>query len=124
LLSNCLTAVCFMSFALDYVLINCFVFSDYSFYVCFLVLYVLLFILCAPCFVLFRALFLSMYSFLSSICVQIYRPLPPGGYPNARNKYHIKYHIIQFVLRTFMISFASCKYYVSYGTSRQCITHI
>ena len=38
------------SFALAHVIINCFVFIDYSCYVCFLVLYVLLFVLCSLCF--------------------------------------------------------------------------
>ena len=39
-----------MSFAPCYVLINCYVFHNYSFCVCFLVLYVLLSILCVLCF--------------------------------------------------------------------------
>ena len=52
LLSDCLTAVCFMSFALCCVIINCFAFFlIYPFHVCFLVLYVFLSILCALCFV-------------------------------------------------------------------------
>jgi hypothetical protein len=38
-LSDCRIAICFLSFVL-YVLINCFVFLNYSFYVCFLILYV------------------------------------------------------------------------------------
>jgi hypothetical protein len=98
-LSNCPIAICFMSLALAYVLINCFVFFYYSFYVCFLVLYVLLSILCALCFCIVLGIASpDVYSFLFSICVQFYRPLPPGGYPNAGNKYHIiKYHIIHIV---------------------------
>ena len=37
-LSDCRIAICFLSFVLCYVLINCFVFLNYSFYVCFLIL--------------------------------------------------------------------------------------
>ena len=57
---GCLIAICFMSFALCYVLINCFTFFNYSFYL-FLVLYVLLSICVFCVFVLFCVLFLPMY---------------------------------------------------------------
>jgi len=96
LLSHCLSALCFMSCALCYVLINFFMFL-FIFYVCFLVLYVLLSILCVlfSCNVL-CVVSLDVYSCLFYICVQFYRPLPPDGNPVAVNNYHfIPYHIIK-----------------------------
>ena len=86
LLSHSLIAICFMSFVLCYVMINCFVRFN-------------LFVLCSfSCFVRFTFYFVcSVFLYflciasprLFSICVQFYRPLPPGGNPTAVNKYHI-----------------------------------
>jgi hypothetical protein len=90
LLSRCHIAICFVSFALCYVLINCFINFHYSFYVCFLVLYVVLSVLYVLCFCSVLCIVSSrVYCCLFSICVQLYRPLPPGGNPIAVNKYRI-----------------------------------
>ena len=88
LLSHCLLAICFMSFVLCYVLINCFMFLNLYLLCCFLVLHILLSILCVLCFCIVSPL---VYSRLFSICVQFYWPLPPGGNPFPVKKYHIKY---------------------------------
>jgi hypothetical protein len=61
LLSHCLIAISFMSFAPCYVLIKCYVLFNYSFYVCFLVLYYC-FPFCVFCVsVLFCVLFIPVY---------------------------------------------------------------
>ena len=62
LLSICLIAICFTSFALAYVLINCFVFFIIRF-VCFLVLYeYVLLLFCVFCvFVLFLPMYIVFY---------------------------------------------------------------
>jgi len=89
LLFHCLIALCFMSFAFCYVLINflCFI---YSVNVCFLVLYVLLSILCILWFCNVLCIVSPrVYSCLFYICVQFYQLLPPGGNPIVVNKYHI-----------------------------------
>ena len=93
-LSHCLIAICFISFALCYVLINCYMFLIYSFYVFFLVLYVSLSMLCVLRFCIVLCIVSPhVYNYLFCICVQFYRPLPPGGNPTAVNKYHImSYH--------------------------------
>jgi len=39
---------------------------------------------------LFLYRFSFVYSSLFPICVQTFRPLPPGGNPTAVNEYHIK----------------------------------
>ena len=65
------TAICFMSFGLFYAIIISFMFFNYTLYVCFLVLYVLLSILCVPCCCI--ALFIvspHLHSCLFYICVQ------------------------------------------------------
>ena len=63
---------------------------------------------CMFCFLFCGSVFLSVlwivsphvYSFLFSVCVQFYRPLPPGGNPFAVNKYLIiSYHIYQMLHR-------------------------
>jgi hypothetical protein len=69
LLSHCIIVICFMSFALCYVLINCFMFFNYSFYVCCLVLYDLLCVFYVLCFCIFSP---HVYSCLFSICAQLY----------------------------------------------------
>jgi len=69
LLSHCLLAICFMSFVLCYVLINCFMFLNLYLLCCFLVLHILLSILCVLCFCIVSPL---VYSRLFSICVQFY----------------------------------------------------
>ena len=66
----------------------------------------LLFVLCLfYCFVcsvsMLRVIFFCIvsphvYSSLLSICIQVYRPLPPGGNPIAVNNYHIIYHAISY----------------------------
>jgi hypothetical protein len=50
-----------MSFATCYVLFTCYEFFNYSFYVCFLVLYVLLSILCVLCFCTLLCIVSPMY---------------------------------------------------------------
>ena len=57
---------------------------------------VLLLIFCVLCSCTVSCIvFPHVYSRLFSICVLIYRPLPPGGNQTAVNKYHItSYHII------------------------------
>ena len=61
LLSRCRTAICFMSFALCYVLINCFIFFIIRFMFVFL-FSMLCFLFCVFCvFVLFYVLILPMY---------------------------------------------------------------
>ena len=83
-----------MSFALCYILINCFMFLIYSLYICFFVLYVLLSILCVLCFCIVLCIASPhAHSCLFSICVQIYRPLSPSGKPVVVNKYVNHYHI-------------------------------
>jgi hypothetical protein len=84
-LSHCLFAICFMSFTLccsNYLFYS----FNYSFYVCFIVSYVLLSILCVLCLCIVSP---HVYSCLFSICVQFYRPLPPGGNPMAVKKNHM-----------------------------------
>jgi hypothetical protein len=68
----CLIVICFVSFADWYILITSFMFFNNLFYICLLVLYVLLSILCVLgfCIVLF-ILFPHVYSFFS-ICLQVY----------------------------------------------------
>jgi hypothetical protein len=68
-----LIVIGFKSFAVCYVIINCFIFFNYSFYVCFFVFYVLLSIL----YVLFSRIVLCtvsphVQSCLFSIVVQFY----------------------------------------------------
>jgi len=64
-------------------------FLIYSFYVSFLVLCVLISILCVPGLCIALCIVSHhVYHYLFSICVQFYRPLPPGGHPIAVNKYH------------------------------------
>ena len=100
-----LIVIGFKYFAVCYVLINCFIFFNYSFYVCFLVFYILLSIL----HVLFSRIVLCTVSphVQFSIVVQFYRPLPPGGNSIAVNKYrrrqrhHHHHHVIQYL--TFVI---------------------
>jgi hypothetical protein len=70
-------------------------FLNYLFYVCFLLLYILLSIFC----VLFFGIILCivsphMYGCLFSICVQFYQLLPLGANPIAVNKCCIIYYII------------------------------
>jgi hypothetical protein len=97
----CLIAICFMSFAFCYSLINCFMFLIIRF-VCFLVLYILLSSLCL-CFVTFCVLFLPTYIVvLYSVCVKVYRPRLPGGNPIEVNKYHIKYVITISMINTYV----------------------
>jgi len=98
LLSHCLIAICFMSFAVCHVLINCIMFFNYSFYVCFLVLYVLLSISCVLCFCTVSCIVSPhVYRCLFSICVQYYRQLSPGGNPTAVNKYIISYNTHSYI---------------------------
>jgi len=60
-----------------------------TFYVCFLVLYIFS-ILCILCFCIVLCIVSPfVYSCLFPIFVQVYRPLPPRGYPIAENKYRI-----------------------------------
>ena len=66
-----LMVICFVSFVICYVSITRFMFL--LFYICFLVL----------CTVSAR-----IYSYVFSICVQIYGSLPPGRNPVIFNKYH------------------------------------
>jgi len=80
----CLIAICFMSFAVCHILINC-VFFNYSFYVCIFLVLSVFFILCVLCF----CIALCTLSPHVSIRIQVYRPLPPGGNPIAVNKYHV-----------------------------------
>ena len=62
-------------------------------FVCFLVLYILLSILCVPCFrIVLCIVSPHAYGCLFSICVQFYRPLPPGGDPTAVNKCRILWY--------------------------------
>ena len=84
--------ICFMSFALCYVPINCFMFLNLYIVCCFFVVYVLLSILCVLCFcIILCTVSLHVYICLFSICVQFYWPLLPGGNSFPVNKYHIKY---------------------------------
>jgi hypothetical protein len=79
----CLIAVCFMPFALCYVLINCFMLFNFSFclFSCFL------------CFASYFVCSVFLYSFSPCICcVQLYRPLSPGGNPTAVNKHIMSCH--------------------------------
>jgi hypothetical protein len=66
--------------------------SNYSFYVCFPVLYVFCFLYCV--FSVFFCIVLCIvshfvYSYVFSTCVQVYGQLPLGGNAAAVNKYHI-----------------------------------
>ena len=81
-------------FALCHVIISCFIFFYYSFF-SFLVLYVLFSILCVLCCFVLGIVSSLVYSCVFSTCVQVYRPLPPGGNPIAVNKYHTIFHILQ-----------------------------
>jgi hypothetical protein len=58
----------------------------HPFYFCFLVLYVLLYILC----VLSSVLFLLMYISVTAFCIQMYGPLAAGGIPITVKKYRIE----------------------------------
>ena len=90
LLSHRRNVICFMSSSLYYVLINCFMFLNFSFHVCFLVLYVLLSVLSVLCFrIVLCIVSTHVYSCLFSICIQFYRPLQPVGNPIVVNTYHI-----------------------------------
>jgi hypothetical protein len=84
LLSHSLIAICSMSFAFWYVLINCSLFFN-----CLLCLFSCFVrfasILCVLCFCIVSP---HVYSCLFSICVQFSWPLPPGRNPSAVNKYH------------------------------------
>jgi hypothetical protein len=54
------------------------------------------FVLCVLCcYFVLGIVFSLVYSCVFSTCVQVYRPLPPGGNPMAVNKYHIIFHILQ-----------------------------
>jgi hypothetical protein len=88
--SHCRIAICFISSALCYVLINCFMFLNFSFHICFLVFYVFLSVLSVLCFRIILCI-VSTYvcSRLFSICVQGYRPLQPVGKPISVDTYHI-----------------------------------
>jgi hypothetical protein len=88
-LSYCLIAICFMSFALCYVLINFLIFSNLFVLFRFIVLYVLFSILYVPCFCILFIVYPHVYSWLFSICIQFYRPLPPRVNPKTVNKYRI-----------------------------------
>ena len=89
----CLTAICFMSFALCYVLINYLMFN-YSFHACFLVSYDLLSIMRVLCFSIVLCIVSPhVYSCLFSICVQFYRPLPLAGNPVTVNAYRINFPV-------------------------------
>jgi hypothetical protein len=61
LLSHCLTAICSMSFAFWYVLINRFLVFNFSFCVCCLVLYVLLLFCVFYVFVLFLPMYIDVH---------------------------------------------------------------
>jgi hypothetical protein len=90
LLSHCLLRTCLTSFAPCHVLISCFIFLIYSFYVCFLFVCVLLLIFCVLCFCIVSCIvYPQAYSRLFSIYVLIYRPHPPGGNQTGVNIYHI-----------------------------------
>lgn len=80
--SHCLFVICFMSFAVCYVLFF-FNFSFSCLYSCTVSL--------VPYFEysVFCVVYPNVYSCLFSICIQFYLPLPPGGYLIAVNKYHI-----------------------------------
>jgi hypothetical protein len=65
-------------------------FKIYTFYVCFLVLCVLISILCVPGFCIALCIVSHhAYHYLFSICVQFYRSLSQGLHPTGVNKYHI-----------------------------------
>jgi hypothetical protein len=88
LLSHCCIVICFMSSAFCYVLINWFIFLNFSFHVCFLVLYVFLSVLSVLCFlIVLSTVSTHVHSCLFSICVQCYRPLQPVWNPTAVNTY-------------------------------------
>jgi len=79
---SCLTAICFMSSALCYVQITCFMF--------FIILLCLF--SCFVCSVFCIVLYIvspHVYCCLFSIRVQFYRPLSPGVSPITVNKFHI-----------------------------------
>jgi hypothetical protein len=91
LLSHYFVVICFMSFALCYVLINFFMFFN---------LFVLCLFSCFLCFAFYFVCHVFVYflciisprvyscSLVFSIYVQFYRPLPPGGKPITVYKYH------------------------------------
>jgi hypothetical protein len=118
------TVICFASFALCYVLITCFTFFSYSSYICFLVLYVLLFR--APCFcIVLRIVSPHLHSCLRSTCVPIDRSLPPGGNPIAVNTFHVisyipyhisvnKFHIIYHITSHHIIYHITSHHIISY----------
>ena len=96
----CLIAICFTFFALCYVLINCFMFFNYSFFTLISCIVRFAFYLCVLCFcVVLCIVSPHVYSSLFPICAQLYPQLPPGGNPIAVNiiSYHIiSYHIISY----------------------------
>jgi hypothetical protein len=84
-----LFAICLLLFMMFYFLFYVF---NYSFYVCFLVLYGLLSILCVLCYRIVLCIVsphVYLYGCLLFICIQFYRPLPPGGGPVAVRKYRM-----------------------------------
>jgi hypothetical protein len=109
--------ICFMSFFLRYVPINCFQFYNYSFYVCCPIVYVLLSFLCVLCFCIVLCIVSPQaYSCLFSICLQFYLPLPPSLNPTAVNKYHILSYVdCNWLLWTFFFPYLPeplCLYYI------------
>jgi hypothetical protein len=102
LLSRCLIAICFMSFALCYVLINCFIFSIINFMFVFL-LCVFCFLFCTSMFcvfVLFCVLFLPMYIvvyflFVCNFTDHCHRVKTQLQLINIVS-YHILLHVLQF----------------------------
>ena len=107
-------------------------FFKYSFYVCVLVLYVLLSILCVLCFV-FCIFSSHVFSYLFSICVQFYRPLPPGGSSIVLYKFRIisypisSYHVSCIMNHVSWILYhASCiiSYLIMYHIISYIIYHI
>ena len=84
-LSHCRIVICFISSALCYVIINFFVFLNFSFHVCFLV-FMFFFVLSVLCFcIVLCTVSTHVYSCLFSIFIQCYRPLQPVGNPISVN---------------------------------------
>ena len=62
----------------------------FQFFVCFSCFVFLFSVMYILCFVVFCVFFLLLCRAVSTIFVQVYRPLPPGGNPVAVNIYHIR----------------------------------
>jgi len=98
LLSHCVIAICFMSFALCYVLINCFIFFMIRFMFVFL-FWVLCFLFCVFCvFVFCCVLFLPMYIVVYFLLVYSFTDHCHRVETQLQLINIISYHIISYIL--------------------------